>query len=291
MVANPAGARQIRGEVDVACDAFWLDHSVYLAVKTWRGADAELYQNTSWHSVNLTIEGGSALTGARIGGRLLYEGIDEPGALTFVPAGADRHAWYSATDLKYIGLFFRPQIARQLTGGDLGSSVAPRVNGRDPLIRATLSVLAQELERGDVPDVAVMEHAVGLVGQRLLTLDSTAYARADRHGRLAPQMLRQVAAYVDEHLANKISLSELASLADMPVFGFSRAFKLSIGVAPYQYILRRRIRRAEHLLTTTTMPIVDIAYAAGFASQSHLTTAFTRFAGQPPNAYRQARRG
>lgn len=287
---DPIGTRQIRGNVVVESDAAWLDRSIYLAVKTWKGAEGEYYQQSGWHSLNVTIDGGTALTGARVGGELLYEGVDEPGALTFVPAHADRHGWATATDMRFVGLFFHPRLAGRLSDVDLAAKIAPRVNDRDKLIHAHLALLAQELRDGDEPDLAFMEHTIGLFVRRLLKRNPEIDAPRGSNGRLASHVLRRIAEYVDEHLAHSISLSELASVADMPVFRFSRAFKQSTGLAPYQYILRRRVRRAEHLLATTATPISEIAFTTGFSSQSHLTTAFTRFAGRPPNAYRQSQR-
>ena len=286
---DPVGTRQVRGDVAVECDAAWLDRSIYLVVKTWKGDEAEYRQKTDWHSLNLTIDGGTALTGARVGGELLYEGVDEPGALTFVPAQADRHGWAVASDMRLVGLYFHPRIAERLPEVGLAENIAPRINNSDPLIHVHLSRLAQELKGGDVPELALMEHTIGLIVQRLLKRSPEIDART-RNGRLGSAVLRQIAEYVDAQLSRRISLSELAAFADMPVFRFSRAFKRSTGFAPYQYILRRRVRRAEQLLAETDTPISGIAFATGFSSQSHLTTAFTRFAGQPPNAYRRSSR-
>lgn len=284
---DPAGTRQVRGHVAVELDAAWLDRSIYLVVKTWKGAEAEYHQKTNWHSLNLTIGGGTCLTGARVGGELIYEGLDSPGALTFVPAQADRHGWAMAADMRLVGLYFHPRIADRLLEADLAAEIAPRVNDRDPLLHAHLALLSQELKAGDVPELALIEHTIGLIVRRLIKRAPEIDAPRTRCRRLSSKVLQQIAEYVDAHLSDKMSLSELAAFANMPAFRFSRDFKLSTGLAPHQYILRRRVRRAEHLLANTNIPISEIAFTTGFSSQSHLTNAFTRFAGQPPKAYRR----
>ncbi|MDJ0511976.1 MAG: AraC family transcriptional regulator [Methyloceanibacter sp.] len=289
MHVDPVGTQQIRGDVAAECDAAWLDRSIYFVVKTWKGAEAEYYQKTGWHSLNLTTHGGTALTGAKVGGELLYEGLDEPGSLTFIPAHVDRHGWAKATDMRLIGLYFHPHVAERLCDADL-ADIAPRINDKDPLVQVCLAQLADELRAGEIPDLALMEQTLALVIRRLLTRKPKIDLPRTREEQLGSSVLRQITDYVDANLAHKISLSGLAALADMPVFRFARAFKASTGVAPYQYILRRRVRCAEHLLANTETPISEIAFATGFSSQAHLTTAFKRYAGQAPRAYRQSLR-
>ena len=80
--------------------------------------------------------------------------------------------------------------------------------------------------------------------------------------------------------------SRLAALLDMPIDRFARRFKATTGLAPYAYVIARRVRRAEVLLQTTDRDIATIALALGFSSQSHFTTAFRQATGGTPAAYR-----
>jgi AraC-like DNA-binding protein len=68
---------------------------------------------------------------------------------------------------------------------------------------------------------------------------------------------------------------------------FAHAFKATTGWSPHQYVLHRRLARAQHLLRTTQMPIAAIAYEVGFGSQSHMTTVFRRLLQTTPSRYRQ----
>jgi transcriptional regulator GlxA family with amidase domain len=52
-------------------------------------------------------------------------------------------------------------------------------------------------------------------------------------------------------------------------------------------MLRIRIEKAQAMLATSDMPIVEVALTCGFASQAHFTTAFRRVAGLTPNRWRQ----
>ena len=71
-------------------------------------------------------------------------------------------------------------------------------------------------------------------------------------------------------LAKTMRLETLAQMAGLSVHHFSRAFKQSVGMPPYSYILQRRIERAQHMLRNTQRPLSEIASLVGFPDQSHL---------------------
>lgn len=110
-----------------------------------------------------------------------------------------------------------------------------------------------------------------------------------RGGGLPPRALRRVLEYVDSHLDRSISLQELSGLAGLSVHHFARAFKQSTGVTPHGYLLQKRITRAQDLLAGGNLSLSEIALAAGFADQSHLTRHFRQFVGETPGSFRRGR--
>lgn len=98
--------------------------------------------------------------------------------------------------------------------------------------------------------------------------------------------LKRVIEYVDNHLAAKISLAGLAAVAGLSRMHFASQFRAATGLRPHEYILRRRIRRAEELLRNSTMAIVEVALTVGFQTQAHFTTVFKRFVGCTPRHWR-----
>jgi AraC family transcriptional regulator len=96
-----------------------------------------------------------------------------------------------------------------------------------------------------------------------------------------------VKTFVNENLANSLSLTEIASLVQMGPCHFARAFKESTGVSPHQYVLRRRIDRAVEMLRDERSSLAGIAYDLGFSSQGHFTTVFRKFTGTQPSSYRE----
>ena len=98
--------------------------------------------------------------------------------------------------------------------------------------------------------------------------------------------LKRVVEYVENHLSEKIALSDLAAVAGLSRMHFASQFRTATGLRPHEFLLGRRIQRAEELLRNTTMPIVEIALTVGFQTQPHLTTVFKRFAGCTPGRWR-----
>ncbi|WP_394777742.1 helix-turn-helix domain-containing protein [Undibacterium sp.] len=92
--------------------------------------------------------------------------------------------------------------------------------------------------------------------------------------------------FVMDQLQESVTLAEMAAFMQMDVYSFARWFKTEFGVPPHQYILRARIDRSKGLLQTTALPVAEVALRCGFYSQSHFTTAFRRYVGVAPRAYR-----
>ena len=69
---------------------------------------------------------------------------------------------------------------------------------------------------------------------------------------------------------------------------FSRAFRRTMGVAPHNWLLGRRIEVAKEKLRDRRLSLSDVALVCGFADQSHLTRVFTGMVGVSPGAWRRA---
>jgi transcriptional regulator GlxA family with amidase domain len=113
---------------------------------------------------------------------------------------------------------------------------------------------------------------------------------AYRRGGLPPGALKRVQLYVEDHLAERVSIERLATIAELSVFHFARAFKQSQGMTPHSYLLHRRIVRAQELLGETESPLSEIALVSGFADQSHLARHFSKRVGASPAIFRRSQR-
>jgi len=111
---------------------------------------------------------------------------------------------------------------------------------------------------------------------------------AERQG-LAPWQVRRVLAHIDANLDKPIRNKELADIARRSEFHFNVAFRNSVGDSPHEYIIRRRMERAQGLMLSTEAPLSEIAVECGLADQAHLTRLFRRVVGETPAAWRRAR--
>jgi AraC family transcriptional regulator len=107
-------------------------------------------------------------------------------------------------------------------------------------------------------------------------------------GGLAAYQRRLLVDYIDQHLEDPISLGQLAGLCALSEYHFARMFRQSFGLPPHQYLLARRLSRAQSLLRDGALPLGEIALLCGFSSASHFTHRFRQATGATPGEYRQA---
>ena len=162
---------------------------------------------------------------------------------------------------------------------------------------SAIEQLARALLKMDEMDGAfgdIYADAVGLaIAARLL-------GNEDRSGPFQPKRscgtlpkwrLKRVLGYIDANLGEPITLADLAAATLLSPMHFAAQFRMSTGVRPHEYLLRRRIERAQELLLQPGLSIVDVALSVGFQTQSHFTTVFKRFVGDTPHQWRRSNFG
>jgi transcriptional regulator GlxA family with amidase domain len=120
---------------------------------------------------------------------------------------------------------------------------------------------------------------------------TAAVPKEEVRGGLAPWQVRKVIHYVETHLDSPIRNEDLAAIVRLNSSHFGRAFRNSLGEPPHEYVIRRRVERAQGLMLSTDASLSEIALDCGLADQSHLTRLFRRIVGETPRAWRRARAG
>ncbi|MEC7263845.1 MAG: AraC family transcriptional regulator [Bacteroidota bacterium] len=92
--------------------------------------------------------------------------------------------------------------------------------------------------------------------------------------------------YINKNFASDISLLELADHCCISPFHFSRIFKMFTDYSPGQYLQYIRLKHAELMLKTTSLPIIDIAFSSGFNSIDYFSSAFKKQYKVAPSLYR-----
>src|SRR6266508_899789 len=87
--------------------------------------------------------------------------------------------------------------------------------------------------------------------------------------KLSETAIRTVCDFIEANLCTQLTLEDLAALVHLSPFHFARCFTASIGLAPHQYVIARRVELAKQLLLTSTHTGAEIAWSIGYENISH----------------------
>jgi AraC family transcriptional regulator len=94
-----------------------------------------------------------------------------------------------------------------------------------------------------------------------------------------------------ENLEGSPTLGQMAAVAHLSPYHFARQFKATTRLAPHQYVIARRVERAQHLLRKDDeLELAEIALRAGFSDQSKFSFHFKRITGLTPGQFRTSAR-
>lgn len=180
---------------------------------------------------------------------------------------------------------FIQSVARDINANPDCLELIPEFRTRDPQIESIGMMLLSELKE-NLGSRLYIESLANVLAVHLLRQYCVKPRLAIYEGGLPERQLLQVVEYINEYLDRDIKLADLAQLLGISPFHFSRLFKQSLGIPPYQYLLQQRIERAKQLLKQKERSIMDIAFLCGFNSHSHLSKQFRQLTGMTPKAYR-----
>jgi AraC family transcriptional regulator len=106
-------------------------------------------------------------------------------------------------------------------------------------------------------------------------------------GGLSTQQMRRATDFLEAHLDGNIDLRQVAQVCELSVSHFARAFKQTFRRPPYKWLIERRVDKAKQLMTTSRLPLADIAARCGFGDQSALNRSFKRICGVAPGVWRR----
>lgn len=106
-------------------------------------------------------------------------------------------------------------------------------------------------------------------------------------GRVPPRWLERARELVSEQFRERLTLDAIAAHAGVHPAHLVREYRRYYGMTIGDAIRARRVEIATHRLSMSNDPIADIALDAGFASQSHFSTAFRKVTGMSPARYRR----
>lgn len=111
----------------------------------------------------------------------------------------------------------------------------------------------------------------------------------DRESRQLDPALRRALAFMEAHLAEPISLTDVAKAVAMAPAAFSRKFKAGLGETYTEHLQGLRLERATTLLLRTQRTVLAIALDCGFGSVEQFHRVFKQRLGMTPLAWRRGR--
>ncbi len=227
-----------------------------------------------------------------------FEAILKPRTFGVVPA--DRLSSWNLDGrpevlLVYLRRAMVDDLAAEMFGLDAKDvELRPLLGDSDPLMEqlalAFLAALRRRERDSDGLYVDGLAHMAAMQMLRHHMLRAGKPAASADDNRPVPPGMRRVRDFIEASLDAELGLRRLAREAGVSAHTLPRAFLRTFGETPHRYVLNRRLARARDLLASTDMPVVDIALATGFSSQSHLAAAFRRLTGVTPGEYRRRMR-
>lgn len=142
-----------------------------------------------------------------------------------------------------------------------------------------LRALTSVYEEDPTPDRLLIE-SLHIAALRSVMADQPAVRTAAT--ALSSPQTNRACAYIKDHLAGDITVVDLARVLGVSEGHFIRAFRQTVGVTPYQYIMRERVAAAEALIQAGKMPMAQVAELAGFTSASAMSRTFRKYRGHSP---------
>jgi AraC family transcriptional regulator len=269
----------------------------------WDGMAAEIVQATRPEKIEFRFRAPLHLLavydqGIRSNGETFVDGLprsklrDVRRKLTFVPAGHVYHdEWQEPRVLtRVLYLYFDP--ARMPTNHETNvvpAILAARLFFEDATLSDTALKLKRAIERAGANSSPYLEALGTVLAHELIRLNAgPPRIEVPTRGGLAAWQQRVITTYIEEHLAEQISLTTLAGLVSLSPYHFCRAFRQSFGTPPHRYHSSHRIERAKTLLVESASSVTEVGLAVGFRETSSFTTAFRKATGQTPTAYRRS---
>jgi AraC family transcriptional regulator len=254
--------------------------------------DGEIPEGYFLHHTLVLSTSARPTTEVRLAGSGWRSVASSPMVLEFVPAGLPfALRWQRPNDAITVNL--TPAFAANVLGSrKLNESHFQTWSGADgALLSQTILALAEDVRAG-LPSGPLYGECLGasLVAQIARKSIGPQPESLARSKGLAPKLLRTLLDDIDANLEGDLSLQRLAGLAGVSLDGFIRLFKKSTGVPPHQFVLRKRVERAQALLGNPALSLAEVALRAGFADQSHFSRMFHRLTGIAPRQYRHTLR-
>jgi AraC family transcriptional regulator len=264
----------------------------------WQGIYVEQHQQPAWETPQyahikhmlLVHHSQPAIQAERqFDGRRQIEQIGGETNIVIVPAMVEHSVNWSQPSTFSL-LFLEPASLNQVAYDAIETDsveLIPHRAMQDPLIDQIGRSLTAELANHQLHSRLFVDSLkTALLIHLLRNYANLQQPTREYSGGLSRRNLQQTIDFINESLTEDLTVAAIAEQVGMSQYYFARLFKQSMGLSPYQYVMRQRVERAALLLRTTSLSIAEIATQTGFSNQNQLTIQFRKFMGATPSLYR-----
>jgi AraC family transcriptional regulator len=216
-----------------------------------------------------------------------YARVQAHGDADVIPAGLEGQ-WTDESDCTILSIWisesFTQKTLEQLELKSGAAVIRPQLQMRDPRFQHLAWALQAELEAGDASDSLFAESLCTAMVIRLAGsgADGGIATLEGRRRTLAPRTATSVIDFIESNLDQRLTLDELAALAQLSVPHFKVLFRETLGVPVHRYVVQRRVERAKALLIQGKLSTSQVALETGFSHQSHMAHWMNRLLGLTP---------
>ena len=246
------------------------------------------------HTVNISMGGCFAVEKYRQD--RLTGVVERPNTVTVIQKGEET-SWRAPGLVDVVHIYFDGAklaefIEKEMEISASSVSIHSALGQDDPFLRLLAPALLEEICGGGPRDYVLLDSFYLVLARHFVRTYTSASGFDPIFSKTASiaidkVVMKKAKAYVLSNLSESLSLEAVAEHVAMPAVRLRDMFKAETGYTPYQFVLINRLARAQELLAADSTPLAEIAYACGFASQSHMTDVFRQKLGVTPGRYRK----
>lgn len=138
---------------------------------------------------------------------------------------------------------------------------------------------SMEIYRNGMRSVSAMKQLVHLV--------ACSCTVGEEEAQDQPARVKRIVHYINEHLGSELKRDDIAEKMNLSPDYMTRIFKAEMGVSLKEYIIQQKMKHAQVMLRTTTLPINFIAAKVGYSNFSHFSFTYKKALGITPQQERK----
>ena len=214
----------------------------------------------------------------------------QPGIFSLLSLATDSH-WHWTQPLEVSHVYLSGEVLAKVAGDMQGRDVAhvtlhDVLHGSDPTLTLIAAEVLREVRRGGDGTPLYAEALSIQLAVHLLRNYATCQFREKAPRRLAPAQRRRLDDYIEANLEGALTIEGMATVLGVGVWTLNRLLRSTFGCSAHGLVTARRVERARALMTNRSLSLKQVAAAAGFSDQAHMTRTFRLHLGTTPGRLR-----